>query len=96
MMMEMARRTVIVAALMAVPVLTATCTEKEMQLVLSEQTAVLPAALQGVSFDALPLRIGQDGTGTYGDHLAAQLDEFILTADVLTADDIAALKAHYE
>ena len=55
----------------------------------------IPAALQDVSFDALPLRIGQDGLGTYGDHLAAQIDEFILTSDVLTAADIAALKEYY-
>ena len=56
----------------------------------------IPAALQDVSFDALALRIGQDGLGTYGDHLAAQLDEFILTADALDAYSIAALKAHYQ
>ena len=55
----------------------------------------IPAALRNVSFDALALRIGQDGMGTYGDHLAAQLDEFILTADVLNEADIAALKAFY-
>ena len=56
----------------------------------------IPAALRDVSFDALPLRIGQDGMGTYGDHLAAQLDEFILTADVLSDEDIAALKDYYQ
>lgn len=56
----------------------------------------IPAALQDVSFDALVLSIGQDGLGTYGDHLAAQMDEFILTADVLSDSDIAALKAYYE
>ena len=55
----------------------------------------IPAALRDVSFDALALRIGQDGLGIYGDHLAAQLDEFILTADVLNEADIAALKAFY-
>ena len=55
----------------------------------------IPAALRDVSFDALALRIGQDGLGTYGDHLAAQLDEFILTADVLNDSDVAALKAFY-
>lgn len=55
----------------------------------------IPAALRDVSFDVLALRIGQDGLGTYGDHLAAQLDEFILTADVLDEDDVAALKAFY-
>ena len=55
----------------------------------------IPAALRDVSFDALPLRIGQDGMGTYGDHLAAQLDEFILTADVLSDEDIAALRTFY-
>ena len=56
----------------------------------------IPAALRDVAFDALPLRIGQDGTGTYSDHLAAQVDEFILTADILSDEDIAALKAYYE
>ena len=55
----------------------------------------IPEALQNVSFDALPLRIGQDGTGTYKHRLPAQLDEFILTADVLTEADIASLKAYY-
>lgn len=56
----------------------------------------IPAALWDVSFDALPLRIGQDGMGTYGDHLAAQLDEFILTADVLSDEDIVALRTFYQ
>ena len=55
----------------------------------------IPEALRDVSFDALPLRIGQDGTGTYKHRLPAQLDEFILTADVLSEADIAALKAYY-
>lgn len=36
-----------------------------------------------------------DGLGTYSNRLAAQLDEFILTADILSAEDIAALKAYY-
>jgi len=56
----------------------------------------IPAALRDVPFDALSLRIGQDGMGTYGDHLAAQLDEFILTADALSDKDIAALKDYYQ
>ena len=73
---------------------------KEQQVRIYEDFALegqgsIPDALRDVSFDALPLRIGQDGLGTYGDHLAAQVDEFILTADVLTAADIAALKAYY-
>lgn len=55
----------------------------------------IPEALRDVPFDALPLRIGQDGTGTYKHRLPAQLDEFILTADVLTEADIASLKAYY-
>ena len=55
----------------------------------------IPEALRDVSFDALPLRLGQDGTGTYKHRLPAQLDEFILTADVLTEADIAALKTYY-
>lgn len=60
-----------------------------------EGWGAIPSALQGVSFDALPLRIGQDGPGTYGDHLPAQLDELILTADVLSDADVAALKEYY-
>ena len=55
----------------------------------------IPEALQNVSFDALPFRIGQDGTGTYKHRLPGQMDEFILTADVLSEADIAALKAYY-
>ena len=55
----------------------------------------IPDALANVSFDALDLNIGQDGTGAYKYKLSAQLDEFIITADVLEEDDIEALKAHY-
>ncbi len=56
----------------------------------------IPEALRDVPFDALlPLRIGQDGTGTYKHRLPAQLDEFLLTSDVLTEADIAALKEYY-
>ena len=59
-------------------------------------TGSIPAELKNVSFDALDLNIGQDGTGHYSARLAAQLDEFILTADVLTETDVAALKAYYQ
>ena len=74
---------------------------KEQQVRIYEDFALegqgsIPAALKDVSFDALPLRIGQDGTGTYEDHLAAQVDEFILIADVLQDEDIKALQAYYE
>ena len=55
----------------------------------------IPEVMRSVSFDALNLNIGQDGTGAYKYKLAAQLDEFIITADVLDEDDIAALKVHY-
>ena len=61
-----------------------------------EGCGYIPAALQDVSFDALALRIGQDGLGTYKDNLAAQIDEFILTADALDAYAIGALKAYYK
>lgn len=56
----------------------------------------IPAALQAFSFDAKELNIGQDGRGQYKYKLAAQLDEFILTSDVLSAGDIAALKEYYK
>ena len=37
-----------------------------------------------------------DGTGTLEYKLPAQMDEFIMTSDVLTEADVAALKAYYE
>ena len=61
----------------------------------SELDYDIPESLRNVSFDALDLNIGQDGTGHYGAHLAAQLDEFIITADALSDEDIAKLKAYY-
>ena len=61
----------------------------------SELDYEIPESLRNVSFDALDLNIGQDGTGHYGAHLAAQLDEFIITADALSDEDIAKLKAYY-
>ena len=56
----------------------------------------IPDSLRNVSFDALDLNIGQDGTGHYNARLAAQLDEMIITSDVLDDEDIAKLKAYYE
>ncbi|MBR5661329.1 MAG: Ig-like domain-containing protein [Bacteroidales bacterium] len=61
----------------------------------SELDCDIPESLRNVSFDALDLNIGQDGTGKYSAHLAAQLDEFIITADALSDEDIAKLKAYY-
>ena len=52
--------------------------------------------LKDVAFDALDLNIGQDGTGAYENCLAAQLDEFIITADVLDENDVKALQQHYQ
>ena len=39
--------------------------------------------------------IGQDGTGALKYKLPAQIDELIITADILDEDDIAALKTYY-
>ena len=61
----------------------------------SELDYDIPESLRKVSFDALDLNIGQDGTGHYGARLAAQLDEFIITADALSDEDVAKLKAYY-
>lgn len=58
--------------------------------------ADIPAALASTSFDSKSLNLGQDGTGTLEYKLPAQMDEFIMTADVLTEADVAALKAYYE
>lgn len=56
----------------------------------------MPDGWRDVSFDALDLNIGQDGTGGYPYRLPAQLDEMIVTADVLDDADIAALKQYYK
>lgn len=60
-----------------------------------EDTYGIPSDMRDVSFDALDLNIGQDGMGTYSYNLQAQLDEMIITSDVLTDEDIAAMKVHY-
>ena len=56
----------------------------------------LQTFFDNVSFDSLDLNIGQDGTGSLEYKLPAQMDEFIMTSDVLTEADVAALKAYYE
>ena len=56
----------------------------------------IPSNLTGKSFDSLDLNIGQDGTGLLEYKLPAQMDEFIMTADILSEADVAALKAYYE
>ena len=57
--------------------------------------ADIPAALASTSFDSMSFNIGQDGTGSLSYKLPAQLDELIITKDVLDDDDVAALKDHY-
>ena len=57
--------------------------------------ADIPVALSSISFDSLAFNIGQDGTGALTYKLPAQIDELIITADVLDDDDIAALKTYY-
>jgi len=60
-----------------------------------EETTDIQDDMAGVSFDALNLNIGQDGTGSYDSHLAAQIDELIITRDALSQDDITAMKKFY-
>ena len=57
--------------------------------------ADIPVALSTISFDSLAFNVGQDGTGALAYKLPAQIDELIITTDVLDDDDIAALKEHY-
>ena len=56
----------------------------------------IPTFFDNVSFDSLNLNIGQDGTGSLEYKLPAQMDEFIMTSDVLSEADVAALQAYYE
>jgi len=58
--------------------------------------ADIPDALAAISFDSLDFNVGQDGTGKLAHKLPAQIDELIITADVLSDSDIAALAAHYK
>ena len=58
--------------------------------------AEIPTFLDNVSFDSLNLNIGQDGTGVLEYKLPATMDEFIMTSDVLSEEDVAALKAYYD
>ncbi|MCR5560519.1 MAG: alkaline phosphatase family protein [Bacteroidales bacterium] len=60
------------------------------------EDAEIPATLANTSFDSLDLNIGQDGTGNLAYKLPAQMDEFIMTSDVLTEADVAAMKAYYD
>lgn len=60
------------------------------------QTYDMGDHFRGVSFDTeMPVRIGQDGTGVYGYHLAALIDEMVITDRALTDEDVASLKAFY-
>ena len=60
-----------------------------------EDDADIPDSLADISFDSLSFNIGQDGTGNLAYSLPAQIDELIITADVLTDQDVAALQNHY-
>ena len=52
-------------------------------------------AFRGVSFDTdMPVRIGQDGTGNYHCHLAALIDELVITDRALTNEDGAGEEGH--
>ena len=57
--------------------------------------SVIPSSLANTSFDSMSLNIGQDGTGNLEYKLPARMDEFIMTSDVLSEADVAALKAYY-
>jgi len=58
-------------------------------------TYSIPDALKDVSFDALKLNVGQDGNGNYEYKLPCQLDEMLITADVMDEKDINKLKEFY-
>lgn len=42
-----------------------------------------------------PVRIGQDGTGNYGSHLSAVIDDLVIFSGAMHEDDAAALAAYY-
>ena len=60
------------------------------------RTVPIKEEFRGVSFDTdMPVRIGQDGTGTYVHHLSVLIDELDITDRALKDEDIAALKKFY-
>ena len=58
--------------------------------------AYIPDALADISFDSLSFNIGQDGTGSLSYKLPAQIDELIITKDVLGEADVEALRNYYK
>lgn len=60
------------------------------------EEAAIPSSLANTPFDSMDLNIGQDGTGKLEYKLPARMDEFIMTSDVLSEADVAALKAYYD
>ena len=60
------------------------------------QASKLADGAKGTSFSTdMPVRIGQDGTGTYKYKLPAALDEFLILRGALTDEDVGNLKAYY-
>lgn len=55
----------------------------------------IPESMRDLSFDALKLNVGQDGNGNYEYKLPCQLDEMLITADVLDEEDINKMKEFY-
>lgn len=59
-------------------------------------TLKIPDALKNSSANAFNvLNIGQDGTGSYTEALAATIDEFMLFSGALTKNDVNKLKQYY-
>ena len=58
--------------------------------------AEISDAFAETAFDSMNLNIGQDGTGILQYALPAQMDELIITADILSEADVAALETHYK
>ena len=58
----------------------------------------LPEGLKNKSFDGrgLKMHIGQDGRGTYGYSLNAQIDDFIIYDGAMTDDDVKSLAEYYK
>ena len=58
--------------------------------------AEISDAFAETAFDSMNLNIGQDGTGILQYTLPAQMDELIITADILSEADVAAFETHYK
>ncbi len=60
-------------------------------------TEQIPEEIRKISYDtSLSFNVGQDGTGSYHDHLSCVLDDFMVISKALTKDDMKEFAKYYD